>query len=160
MRPEPTVIAYFKGVRPGSQFGHGFYKPGMKSVGVEAAVTPWFDPRYRVGTGVQSLDPMRACWDEEREWGDPEGQARFAREDGWTLITLWDRSGDPRRTCSSVFAIQADLADEEALALARMLFPTVFARIEHKVGHEVRLGAATCPLCRQSLEPEVDGDAP
>ena len=148
MKPEPTVTAYFRGVKPGSIWGPKHYKPGLDEAGFNDPPTPWFGPDEG---NTQSLRPMEACWDLDRD-GYPEGEARFAREDGWTLVTLWDRSGDHRQNSKSVFAIQADLSDEEALGMARLLFPEVFARIEKRLKREVRLAPATCPLCRQSLE--------
>ena len=145
---KPTITAYFLGGWP----GHGscrVYKPGGRSPDYEAPETPWFGIR---ANEVERARAMRTCWEPERE-GYPEGQARFTRQDGWTLIGLWDRSGeDNRRNVSSVFAIHSDLTDDEALGLARRLFPEVFERIEARVGHEVRLAPAACPLCRQSLE--------
>ncbi len=153
MKPPETTIAYFRGVSPGTRTGYGFYRPGMRHAPQDGPVSPWFDHRYGHLGSVQSLEPMETCWDLERD-GHPEAQARFAREDGWTLVTLWDRSGDPRGTCHSVFAIQRDLSDDDALALARTLFPKVFARIDRRLerlGIVLGMGAGTCPLCRQSL---------
>lgn len=144
---EPTITAYFLGEWPG---GHGCStrKPGGRMVYVADPPTPWFGTRAHE---TQRAEVMRTCWDRERD-GQPEGEARFAREDGWTLICLWDRSEDHRGNSASVFAIHSDLTDEEALGLARRLFPQVFERIEARLQRDVRLAPATCPLCRQSLE--------
>lgn len=144
---EPTITAYFLGGWP-SEWSCRVKKPGGRSAYGDDPPTPWFPTNAHE---THRMEAMRTCWDLERD-GQPEGEARFARQDGWTLIGLWDRSEDNRGNASSVFAIHSDLTDEEALGLARRLFPEVFERIEARLGREVRLAPATCPLCRQSLE--------
>ncbi len=149
---DEVVAVYFVGVRRAKSFDYGCWKPGMAQLYGDAPPTPWFTPG-RDGQ-IAGARAAKVCWQEHERTGRngrPEGEMRFAREDGWTLISFWDGSGDHRKP-GSAFAIERDLTNEEALGLARRLFPEIFERIERRLGREVRLAPATCPMCRRLLE--------
>jgi hypothetical protein len=63
-----------------------------------------------------------------------EGAPVFVRRNGWTLVSMWDRSGDRRPGSHATFALGAELSDTEALAECKQLFPEVFTRIERQLG--------------------------
>ena len=152
MQPAP---AYFFGVRPGERSGHFLHEPGLHRVWSVPA-TPWGNATYP----IMELEAIEATWGGPKRRYDrtqPEGEPRFARKDGWTLVALWDRSADTRGGCCALFAFQVEATDDEALALARELFPAVFARIEEHLGRPVRLAPACCPTCRRPLSEAAHG---
>lgn len=81
---------------------------------------------------------------DEQPWGDhidggPLKQYRIPddpkarewccdRKDGWTLIAIWDRSGDSRPGSHSTFIIEADIPSQDLWTLARAQWPEVFKR--------------------------------
>jgi hypothetical protein len=153
MTPADTVPAYFFGVCPGSRSGHYCHVPGLGRWRNDDPLTPWVGKESWWGP-IGETTALEACWDKRD--GQPEGEPRFDRRDGWTLVAMWDRSADKRMGCCAIFAFQRDLTDPEALALARELFPRVFARIEKHLGRPVRLEPVCCPMCRRPLGGDDD----
>lgn len=148
MAGEPTwTTAYFTGVRPGHDAGHYCFLPGFSDPGLHPKRSPW--PSYAIPLCDNGLTgPI--MWPESHRDGmliysgpgepnQPEGRARVRRKDGWTLVFLWDRSGDRRGNSSAGFAFDAELTDEDALREVRMTWPTVIDRIEKHLGRAVVL---------------------
>ncbi len=154
---EPTT-AYFFGVCPGDSAGHYLHTPGPRGAHRDSPMTPW-GVQGRFGRfPLPEGQVMELLWpkqDDHRRPIDryePEGEPRFNRKDGWTLVGMWDRSADKRGACCAIFAFSVECDDDQALALARQLFPRVFTRIEAHLGREVRPAPARCPTCRQDLD--------
>jgi hypothetical protein len=57
-----------------------------------------------------------------------EGVARLTHVDGWTVLSFWDRSVDNRRGSHSTFVLRGTHAFDDAVRLAREVFPRVWAR--------------------------------
>ena len=143
------MIAYFTGVRPGDANGHFCHVPGYKWASHTAPRSPWAGERALVPLADNGVCGP-ATWPELYRPGthygltklgaeEPEGRARTARKDGWTLLFLWDRSADRRGGCSASFAFDQDLDDHAVLETARKHFPEVFERIEKHLGRQVVL---------------------
>lgn len=62
-----------------------------------------------------------------------QGRALLHHKDDWTVLSFWDRSVDKRGKCNSNFLLEGTLSFDEALAEAKRLFPTVFARFQFEV---------------------------
>ena len=142
------MIAYFVGVWPGDKAGHYCRTPDGVRVRASgrAPATPWAEQYSPLG----DLPSTRVAWPEcydaspwstysRPETPQPEGVARVVQRDGWTLVSLWDRSADGRPGSHASIAFEG--ASPDALAEARRLFPAVFARIEHHLGRAVVLDA-------------------
>ena len=52
---------------------------------------------------------------------------------GCTVLSFWDRSGDSRGKSNSAFVLADSLESAEAVRLARIAFPEVFARFTFKL---------------------------
>lgn len=137
------MIAYFTGVLPGERSGHYCVTPERVRP-YHSLRSPWGESdSYPLGDAA----PTQAAWPEAYDRYktrvypnvEPEGLARVVRRDGWTLVCLWDRSGDGRHGSHASFALHADLEPAAALEQARALFPGVFARIERHLGRAVVL---------------------
>jgi len=63
----------------------------------------------------------------------PEGIALLHHKAGWTALSFWDRSVDNRGASNSTFILEGDYDFNQALALARSLFPSIFARFTFEV---------------------------
>jgi hypothetical protein len=98
--------------------GHGYWALGGSGLGLN--VPPW-------GSSIDSKD----MYPEGRQ-----GVARLHHKDGWTALSMADRTVDSRRGSHSTFVIEGELDYDEALAAARAQFPRVFARLE-QAGVEV-----------------------
>ena len=66
----------------------------------------------------------------------PEGVARITHENGWTVLSFWDRSVDNRRGSHSTFVMDGTHDFDAAVALAREAFPRVWARYGFEVRRE------------------------
>lgn len=94
--------------------------------------TPWFplgDLAALRGVGVDG-------WGRDRQ---VEGVARVAILHRWTLVSLFDRSGDRRHGSHASFCFDAEIAPRAAVTLARITFPSVLERID---AHLLALGLA------------------
>ena len=120
--------------------GHHCCAPHCRRVPDNAPRSPWalrgvWGDRYPLGDG-EPCDAVDATNSSGRE-----GEPRFARQDGWTLLHLWDRSEDTRPGSHASFAFNADLTDIEALQAAREHFPKVIARIEAHIDRPLEIAA-------------------
>ncbi len=105
------------------RLGHALHTPAGRTLG--ASASPW---GFSIDAGL--LD-QRAP--------QVEGVAVVAQRDGWTAISFWDRSADPRPGSNTAFLVDELVSGEDLLARAREAFPAVFARF----GFEVRLANVT-----------------
>jgi len=106
------IYFYGKGDYP----GHKFYKPGMVSV-IKPPV-PW---GWEIDGKMQPRGIPRDS--------QPLGCACLHYKDGWTMLSFWDRSGDPRPNSNGNFIVQGTHNFETMLSLAQIHFPTLMARI-------------------------------
>lgn len=110
---------WFYGVWPGERAGHYVR-----------------DKHGNMGANGRGYYP----WDtRENRAPQDEGLLWHRHVDGCTQLRSWDRSADPRFNCAASFIVDALVTPEQALALARTNFPTVFARIEQHLGNAVEL---------------------
>lgn len=85
--------------------------------------------------------------------GQEEGKARLAHDQGWTVLSFWDRSLDNRRGSHSTFVMQGTWNFEQMVETAARRFPTVWHRITKKF--PVRLKTETCDACGgRGIEPK------
>lgn len=61
---------------------------------------------------------------------DVEGVVYRSVINGWTVLTFFDRSGDSRKNSNSAFVMAGTLEFDDAMALARESFPSIFARFK------------------------------
>lgn len=113
--------AYFFGVEDPRHLGHGFvradgtgrfYRPLAKDERPEKIV-PW-------GYAVDSQLMPRS---------EVQGAALLHHMDGWTCLSMADRTGDTRGNSNANFIFEGTLDFEQAVAEATRLFPTLVARI-------------------------------
>ncbi len=127
--PAPDFTMYFLGVAPHDEVGHWCWLPGCVDWAAKnASPSPWAD-----GVGpIADEGAIRSLW--AREEPQVEGLPRFARKGRWTLMAMWDRSGDSRPGSHAAFAVDLSLSDADMLALCKEQYPRVFARIEAHLG--------------------------
>ncbi len=137
------MLAYFTGVHPASTAGHYCYAAGWQSTKGSDPPSPWAGEsqwpnplnefgcisavRQRLGLKMGGYDMGKQT----------EGEPLLLHKDGWTMLGMWDRSGDRRGGSCSAFAFQAVLTLDEAVAAARRLFPGVIERIEKHLGRSL-----------------------
>lgn len=142
----PSALAVYCGVWPGQFAGHYDCLPGGKRI---QALTPWADeyagldgavPELLAGVPPHSAGFWGAIRDApEHRWrvwhrrGMVHAGAHEALDD-WTLLAAWDRTGDNRAGSYSAFVLPGTLDVAQAIAEARHLFPTVWARIDAAQG--------------------------
>jgi hypothetical protein len=69
----------------------------------------------------------------------PQGLARLSPEPGRTVLDFWDRTVDSRGGSHSLFILPPGLDFIEAVRVARLHFPDIWARLD-AAGVVVRLG--------------------
>lgn len=118
MSPEPRVF-YF-GCQLGIQVGHYLfsseetkYPPYTKIEGF-----PWED---------WSLLDSYLCPNSTRE-----GTAKFLQIKGWTILSVWDSSGDERPGSNSNFIVERIVDLETLSKLSKERFPTFWSRMMNK----------------------------
>ena len=60
----------------------------------------------------------------------PQGVPILTQVDGWTIVGFWDRTGDSRYACNSVFLAPGELTRQEVFTLAREYFPEIWERVK------------------------------
>lgn len=128
-------MIYYVGVAPRLS-GHYCYTPQWARVDRNAPRTPW---TYNNWDPIDESPALRALYgrlisDIPRK-EQVEGIRHHLTDKGWTLLSLWDRSGDSRPGSHSTFAILGTLTADEAEAEARRQFPAIWARIDKHLGH-------------------------
>ena len=132
---------YFLGVWPGYRAAHVLHgRDGwpIRSGGMKPP-SPWGTARFLGSQMVEERLVLSAAWPDHYVGDDVEGRARVVHKDGWTLVSMWDRSGDSRHGSHSSFIIDKHLEPEEALRVAKEHYPTVFHRIEQHLNRAVVL---------------------
>jgi len=99
--------------------GHYLYAPGGRTVSHSFAVAN-LPLRYEVLDG--GLLPQ--C-------DEVQGKQHLSIVNGWTIVSMWDRSGDSRGRSNSSFLAEGVMTREELMQIARHAFPDVVARIEN-----------------------------
>jgi hypothetical protein len=95
----------------------------------------WRAPEYKAAfpfgyTELERYAPNSRPGRETPREDQVQSVAVVRQDRGWTVLAMWDRSGDCRHGSNSAFFAPGHLTGEEVLALARELFPEVVARIE------------------------------
>jgi hypothetical protein len=62
-----------------------------------------------------------------------QGEAKLHHKDGWTAIAFWDNSVDDRPGSTSTFVMEGEYDFDEALAIAKENFPSIFERYSFEV---------------------------
>lgn len=159
-RNPKSMRAYFTGVVPGELTSHVCRRPNFERD--DLLGTPWCSPfiryslldwhPYRDGLfpgarGGRSTTAPPVAQQEEGVFVRVL-VARLAAtvrvSSDWTMLAAWDRSADQRGGCTATFAFEGERDGEEALRLARTLFPGVLERIEAHVGR---------PVCVEDVDP-------
>jgi hypothetical protein len=95
------------------------------------------DPRVEPGADGRGIRPRGCPWSRLDGGLLPDkyrqGLAAHYVQDGWTAIAFTDNSIDNRPGSHSTFLLEAELGFDEALAHARRLFPSVFARFDFEI---------------------------
>lgn len=90
--------------------------------------SPWASGLYPVDDSLCQRELGYVCGGPKIP--QPEGVWRHIQRDGWTMLSSWDRSVDPRDGSHASFVFDALLTADEAEAEARRLFPAIWARID------------------------------
>lgn len=126
---QPPVV-HFYGVWPGERAGHYRYNTHGKTLREGESVS---------GRGKLGLYP----WDVWHGPAAPQDEGKFWHwhhpTEPLTLLLSWDRSADKRGGCAATFIVHEHVTPEYGLALARVVFPKVFERIELHLGRTVEL---------------------
>ena len=134
-----TRVLFF-GVLTGHGAGHHLHAPRGSDYGwslTYVASAQFLPSPIRLG-GIDGV----WCWSRPRtlaelrgpSYGRDETEGRGYRHsvEGWTVVSWWDRSEDPRGGCCAAFLINALVSWAEALTLARATFPREIARMESR----------------------------
>jgi hypothetical protein len=120
--------------------GHHLYAPGGRPM-------DYYDERARCARALDGGYLPEARSRPERTEGlslaelyeaeEPQGVARLTHERGRTILALWDRTVDGRRSSHSTFLLPGTLDFGEAVAAAREAFPLIWRRLD-AAGVQVR----------------------
>lgn len=111
---EPTI--YYFGVESASQRGHYLFNSEMRSVSMQ-----------------QNELPFQSCILDAGLIPPNENQKHsehfLSVINGWTILSMWDRSGDPRPGSNSSFIAKGVMSQTEIEQLATRTFPEIWMRI-------------------------------
>lgn len=131
--------AWFCGVPAGWSCGHTCLQLSPRQTDGRAPLSPW-------AGAYGAIDEALA---RDEAWGkahgstvdldkdQPEGVARLAWRDGWSLVWLWDRSADRRGNCFVAFAFDCIAEPWEVRGLLCRFYPAVLMRIEQHIGRNI-----------------------
>lgn len=123
--------AYFfgclRGIGGHTEAGHFLHTPGYDSAYRNAL--PF---RYEILDGP--FAPPRVS--------EAQSAAALTVLHGWTILAMWDRSGDARGASNAAFVARGVLLFHEMCAIAAHHFPEVWARINAAAPVEIVGGAA------------------
>ena len=132
-------LVYFVGVLAGERSGHRLLRwPPIRESWPREPLEP--SPWAGAGCPLTAYHPAHGHhlrYSHVERAAQVEGVFSHLTRDGWTLLAAWDRSADARYGCTATFAMREILAPEDALAVARRLYPELFARIEAHIGRPV-----------------------
>lgn len=117
---------YFYGVYSPSKKGHYLYLPGSSSSSREMDIPDDFPVRVGILDGG-------LLGKEYSKRPQTEGQAVFTNISNWTIVSFWDRSGDPRGNSNANFVMRGRWTFDEAVARAKQAFPTIWKRFTFDV---------------------------
>ena len=95
----------------------------------------WNETPEPFGVDGRKLDGGYAPGPRKADWWYPDGAyqiqslGQLHHVDGWTVLSMWDRSVDARMGCNSSFLIRGKHTFNEMVALAAKHFPEVWKRI-------------------------------
>ena len=130
-RPVPGVEPLFYGVWTSREAGHYLYAASGRSFSIWD-VPPGVPPKPHLDGGYCPPDDGRQV----------EGRAALTyllhpggvgAGTAWTVLSFWDRSGDKRNGSHSTFLLPRARSFSEAVAEAKLAFPTVFARYTFEI---------------------------
>lgn len=119
------MTSLYFGVWDPRSLGHGYHVPGGRRP-VGAVTTPW---PHVDGKLAPTIGPRQKYFQNEAV----QGVASLTHKGGWTALSFWDRTGDSRGNSSSTFLFDETLTFDDALARARVEFPSIFARFPFEV---------------------------
>lgn len=127
-----SIRVLFFGVRAGERAGHYLHASGgyVAEHKLEALLPEplrrldgvWCHPRPMTREEIRSGAYARG--------DDTQGRAYIHHVEGWTVVSWWDRSADPRGGCCAAFAAEGRRPFAHMLAFARANFPREMARME------------------------------
>lgn len=116
-----TTDAFYYGCW--NEVGHFLFKPDGDSI---REFNPCFPKDFPVKPGL--LDgAFLGC-----QWG-PQFEAVLSHVGNWTIISFWDNTVDDRPGSNSNFIFRGKLSFEEAIKMAKEVFPTIFARFPKEI---------------------------
>ena len=65
-----------------------------------------------------------------KQGAEIQGELHLAVINGWTLLSMWDRSGDPRSASNAVFLAEGHHTMDEMRDIAAEQFPAIWKRIQ------------------------------
>jgi hypothetical protein len=131
---------YYFGVAVGDQAGHHLYG--------EDGFWPKRPEREELPFTLARLDG-EFCPNVTRQ----EGVAKITWENGWTILSFWDQSGDHRPGSHSTFLFPGVLRFEQIETEAARVFPKIWARALARF----TLEPMCCSICRGPTGYEMEG---
>ena len=64
-----------------------------------------------------------------------QGELHLAVINGWTLLSMWDRSGDSRPGSNAVFLAEGNHTIDDMKSIATEKFPAIWKRIQGNTPH-------------------------
>ena len=95
---------------------------------------PWNEDSSEYGIDGQ-LQP--GCYRKNGHWRhgtENQGEAKLYHKQGWTALSFWDRSVDPRGACNSTYFARGDFSFDQMVEMAK----TRFAHRWNKMNFDVR----------------------
>lgn len=135
-RNEPVAVYFFgcmKGAYGFGKAGHYFYGEPPSHERSAPRKGNWLGEDVlpeAIRNGGKIDGPFCPHYAREKRYA----KAKLTHRAGWTVLGMWDSSGDTRPGSDSNFFMQGTLSFEDALAEARRAFPEIIERCEAKYG--------------------------
>ena len=113
---------YFFGVSNVQNKGHYLHREGLHIA--------WHDNRFLpfnsniLDGGLMPMDKPQV-----------QGELHLAVINGWTLLSMWDRSGDSRPGSNAVFLAEGNHTIDDMKSIATEKFPAIWKRIQGNTPH-------------------------
>ncbi len=101
----------------GSQIGHYLFR--------ESGATAYEDQKKQPFRYLDATHCPGGCKDPKQDQGD----AAIVHQDGWTYVSLWDRTVDHRGNSNSGFLAEGQYSFDEMMAAAWTRYPDVMNRL-------------------------------